>query len=407
MVTKLQNAYDTIGDPSKRRIYDLRWPSIRDGLRARQESEKRQADAAQAEEKRAAEARAKRQQEDRAREERLRNLEQNRWKYDGDIFELSRVIRKLVADLKRLKEQDDEDARKEKERNGWWAYLRSPIYGQVKETDEQKQERDNKRHQRNAVKRIKESDLAEKEARLRNLQDALRGVDSRIAVEKRKVADEKRRVEEEERARKLKVEQEARDRARREERERMAKWQREQDELAAKRAREARERMAKWQKEQAEQAAKKAREAQAAREAWEAQAREQAAAAAEERRRDVERLQKELKTRAEAIRRTEEAAKEAKKAPKHRSGRSTCRHAGWWPKVEGRQLCGECDTFQNRFLLQCPGCQMVACASCQKNLRGGGTWKGKGGGGAGRQYDFVGNDGYDWDDIPSYDYDYD
>ena len=408
-MTKLQNAYDTISDATKRREYDLRWPSIRDGLRARQESEKRQAEATQAEEKRAAEAKAKRQQEDKAREERLRNLEQNRSKYDGDIFELSRAIRKLAADLKRYKEQDDEDARKEKERNGWWAYLTSPIYRQAKETDEQEQERKNRRLHRDAAKRIKGSDLAEKEARLKSLQDALRRVDDRIAVEKRKAADEKRRVEEEERARKFKMEQEARDRALREERERMAKWQREQDEQAAKRAREARERMARWQREQAERVEKEAREAQAAREAWEAQERERAAAVREERRRDLERLQKELKNRAEAMRRTEEAAKKAKKAPKHRSGRttqstSTCRHAGWWPKVEGRQLCGKCDTFQNRFLLQCPGCQMVACASCQKSLRGGGTWKSKSGVGAGRQY---GNDDFDWDDIPSYDYDYD
>ena len=402
---KLQNAYDTISDATKRREYDLRWPGIRDGLRARQESEKRQAEAERAEEKRAAEARAKRQQEDTARAERLRNLEQNRCKYDNDIFELSRVIRKLAADLKRLKEQDDEDARKEKERNGWWAYLKSPIYGQAKETDEQKQERENKRLQRNAAKRIKGSDLAEKEARLKTLQEALRGVDRRIAIEKEKVADEKRRLEEEEkRARKLKMEQEARDRRMREERERMAKWQKEQDEQAAKRAREARERMAKWQKEQEEQAAKRAREAQAAREAWEAQARERAAAAAEEKGR------REANTRAEAMRRAqEETTKKAKKAPSHRSGpttQSTCHHAGWWPKVEGRQLCGKCDTFQNRFLLQCPGCKMVACASCQKSLRGGGTWKSKGGGGggAGRQYGFAGNE---WDDIPSYDYDYD
>ena len=292
-----------------------------------------------------------------------------------------------MADLKRLQEQDDENARREKRRNGWWAYLTSPVYGQVKETDEQKQERENKRLQRNAAETIKGSDLAEKEARLKQLQDALHGVNSRIAAEKKKAADEKERAEEEERARKLKMEQEARDRA----------------------MRESRERMAKWQREQAEQAAKNAREAEAAREAWEAQerervaqARERMAAAAEERRR------REAEARAEAVRKTEEAAK---KAPKHRSGRatqSTCRHDGWWPKVEGRQLCGKCNTFQNRFLLQCPGCKMVACASCQKSLRGGGTWRNHSGGGAGGRYDFGGQSGYERDDIPyGYEYDYD
>ena len=374
----------------------MRWPKIRDGLRARQESEKRQAEAAQAEAKRGAEERARKQQNEKAREERLGNLEQNRRKYEDDIFELNRVIRKLVADLKRLRDQDDEEARKEKRRNGWWASLTSPIYGQVKETDEQKQDRENERLHRNAAKTIKESDLAEKEARLKKLQDALQGVNSRFAAEKKKAEDEKRRVEQEERARKLKMEQEARDRAMQEARERMAKWRKEQDEQAAEKAREARERMARWQREQDEQAARKAREAQAAREAWRAQEREQVAAAAEERRR------REANIRAEAIRRTEEAAKKAKEAPNHRSGRttqSTCHHAGWWSKVEGRRLCSKCDTFQNRFLLQCPGCQMVACASCQKSLRGGGTWKNRGGV-TGRRYNIGGNDGYEWDDTP-------
>ena len=52
---------------------------------------------------------------------------------------------------------------------------------------------------------------------------------------------------------------------------------------------------------------------------------------------------------------------------------------------------------------------MVACASCQKGLRGGGTWKSNhGGSGAGWRYDFGGNDGYERDDIPyGYEYEYD
>lgn len=385
---KLQNAYDTISDPDKRRAYDLRWPGIRDGLRAREESEKRQAEAAQADEKRAAEARARKQQEDRAREERVRNvlnLERSRSKHSNDIFELSREMRELAAYLKRLKEQDDEDARQEKRRNGLWAYLTSPIYGPAKGTDEQQRERENVRLQRRATKTIKESALAEKEARLRTLQDALQGVNSRIAAERNKAEEERAREEKEERARKLKTEQEATIRLMREKRE-----------------------MARRRREQAEQAAaERAREAQAAREAWEEQERARVAAAAEERRR------REAEIRAESLRRAEEAAKKAKKNPNHRSGRATqspCRHAGWWPKVEGRQLCGRCDTFQNRFLLQCPGCKMVACASCQKSLRGGGTWKSNHGAGrAGRRYDFGGNDGYERDDyhfneyFPDYD----
>ena len=380
MLTKLQNAYDTISDPTKRRAYDLRWPGIRDTLRTQQESEKRRAEAAQAENKRATEARAKKQEEDNARQARLWDLEQSRWRHDSDIFELSRAIKKLVADLKRLQDLDDEDIRKEKERDSWWAYLASPIYGApAKETDEEKQERETKHLHRQASKRIKGSELADKEARLRKLQDALRDVNGKIAMEKEKAEDEKRKVEEEARARKMKFEQEARERAMREARE---SW------------------MAQAKKERAERAAREAREAQAMREA-----QERARVAAEARRREAE-------ERAEAVRRAEEAAaaQKARKArEKARDGwsglaakRSTCRHEGWWPKVEGRQLCSKCHAFQNRFALQCPGCSMVACAGCQKVLR---SERRKGGGVTGnRQYGFAGNDDYD-NEFPFYDYD--
>ena len=399
---KLQHAYETISDPGKRQAYDLRWPSIRDSLRTQQETEKRQAEQAEAEKKRAAEARARKQQEDTAREERLRIWEQSKGRYDWDIFELARATRKLTADLKRLKDLDDEDVRREKERNGWWAYLTSPIYGQVKETDEQKQQRKKGRFDRLASRRIKESELAEKEARLKKLQDALRDVTGQIAAEKKKAADEKNKVEEEARARR-------------------------QQEARAREMREAQERLAEMQKRRAEQAAKEAREAQARWDAWEAQerARKEAKERAEaELRAAKERVEAEwraAKERVEAEWRAARetaaaAAKQAKKAQNDRAGRasqSTCRHDGWWPKVEGKQFCGTCRTVQPRFALQCPGCKMVACASCQKSLRGA-RWKGNAGGRGGvgggrseRHYGFKRTYDCGDDDVPFYDYDYD
>ena len=373
---KLQNAYETIGDPTKRREYDLRWSGIRDSLRAKQESDWRQAEAAQAEKKRATEARAKEQEKDIARQERLRRLEQFRWKYDDEIFELSRAIRKLVADLKRLQDQDVEDSRKEKERNGWWAYLASPILGKVKETDEQKQAREKTRLHRLASKSIKGSELKEKETRLQRLQDALQNVNDKIAAEKKKAEDEKRKVEDEARARRVRLEQEARDQA----------------------MHEVRERLAKAQKERAEWAAKVAREAQAARETQEAQDRAWMAEAAERRRREAE-------ERAQALRQAEEAARKARKTRNDRSEpatKSTCRHDRFWSKVEGTPMCSNCHTVQRRFAFQCPGCRMVACASCRQTLRG---ENGRNGGVSGRRYGFASNDDYDSNPF-SYDYDW-
>ena len=362
-------------------MYDLRWPSIRDSLWTQQETEKRQTEAAQAETRRAAEARVKKQQADAAREERLRNLEQSRRRYDQDIFELSRATRKLAADLKRLKELDDEDVRREKERNGWWAHLISSISGQVRETDEEKQEREKKRVDRLASQRIKGSELAQTEARLKKLQNAQRDVNGRITAEKKKAEDEENKAEEEARVRRL---QEARARA----------------------MREAQERMAEMQRQRAEQAAKEAREAQAARNAREAQERARVAAAAAA----AERRRREAEERAKAERRAAEGA--AATAAAAKKSQSTCRHDGWWPKVEGMQLCGTCHIVQNRFALQCPRCKIVACTSCQKGLRGA-RWKGdagggggsRGGGGSGRRYGSTRSNDYAQDDYSYFDYD--
>ena len=111
---KLQDAYDTISDPEKRHMYDRRWPDIRDKVRTQRELDKRQNEAAETENRR-----AEMQRKETARQERLRSLNLSRSRYDSDVFELRRVVRKLTADLKRLQDRDDEETRKEKERNSW------------------------------------------------------------------------------------------------------------------------------------------------------------------------------------------------------------------------------------------------------------------------------------------------
>ena len=347
---KLQNAYDAISDPVKRRAYDISWTGIRDSLRAKRESDRRQAEAAETERKRAAAEKVKKQREDGARQERLQNLQLLKTRYDNDIFEVSRAIRKLTIDLKRLQDQDDEDLRKEKSQNGWWAYLASPIYGKVSETDEQKQARETGRLHRLARKSIKGSELSRKEAESRRLKDGLQDVNRKIAAKKKSAEDEE---EAHIKAKARRMEQNARDRALQEMQERIAKAKKEQAERAAKDAREA-------------QAARKAREAQ---EAQEAQERVRRAAAAENRRREAE-------ERVQAMRAAEEAARSANRTRNSSfsaasgSRKGTCRHDKFWPKVEGKHLCSNCHTVQRRFAFQCPGCNIIACASCRQNLRG-------------------------------------
>lgn len=189
---KLQNAYDTISDPEKRRAYDKKWTGIRDSIRAKQDSDRRQAGTAETEKGRITKEATEKQKEDDAHKERLRRLEIFKSRYNSDIFEVNRVINKLKADLKRLQDYDNEDLKKQKEQNSWWAYLASPIYSKMNETDEQKQARETERLHRVASRTIKRSELLEKETKLQRLQDALKNVNNEIAGEKKKAEDEAR-----------------------------------------------------------------------------------------------------------------------------------------------------------------------------------------------------------------------
>ena len=243
-------------------MYDIRWPAIRDSLRAQQASDWRQADAVETEKRRATEEKAKTQKGNEARQECLRCLYLSKSRYESETCELRRAVRKLAADLKRLQDRDDKDVRKEKEQKSWWTYIASPFSAKVEETDEQKQARETARLHRLASKTIKGIELRGSEAKLRRQQDALQDVDSKIAAEKKNAEDEARAQA---RQRESRMDQEARNRAQQ----------------------EMRESRAKVQKEQAERAAKAARDAQAAGETQEARERASRELQGRERRQDV------------------------------------------------------------------------------------------------------------------------
>ncbi|OCL03808.1 DnaJ-domain-containing protein [Glonium stellatum] len=402
----LSCAYQTIKDPDKRRAYDKEWPNIKRTQTAQKEAKRRQEEFAEAERKKAAEDNAKKQKEKCAREERLRHLERLRSKYDGDIFELRRVVRRLEADTKRLQDQDNEELRKERERNSWWAYVTSPFYAPQKETEEEKQTREVERLQRLASKRIKEQDLAEKKAKLQGWEDALKDTNNKIAADKAK-EEEEARLQAAKMQEKLRRAKEARRRAEEEaaEEERRKRWEeaqarKQREEAQARKQRE--EAQARMRQEQAARAAREAREAREAQEAWEEQMRAWRAAEerrkaeedrkAEERRKTEEKRKQEEKQKAEAEKRARAAswAETARKPPKARnewfdsevpyhspfrgSGpsktSSACRHEMFWPKLNGSHTCQNCHGIQRRFAFQCPGCNMIACAGCRQSLRG-------------------------------------
>ena len=333
---KLSSAYETINDPSKRRTYDTIWARIKEKRRAEEEAQKRETEAAEKERKRAAEEKVEIRKEESKRQERLQHLQLLKSRHENDIFEGNRVVRRLAADLKRLQDQDDDELRKERERNTWWTYMTSPIYGEVKETEEQKQRRETERLQRLASKSIKENQLAQKEAILQKSRYALDDVNSEIAAVKKEEEDDAR-VQAVRRQEQLRKEEEASRRVEEEQRrKKRAKWEEEQIKL---------------RREQAARAAKVTREAQEAQE----RVREEAA--------KKYRAESEKRTRAAS---TPERARTAGQAQND----SACLHDKFWPRLEGRHLCRSCCNTQRHFAFQCPGCRMIACAGCRQTLRG-------------------------------------
>ncbi|KAL8783605.1 MAG: hypothetical protein Q9195_009339 [Heterodermia aff. obscurata] len=263
----LQKAYETLIDPAERRTYDLLWV----GIRQRKKAQEERAEVSKNEQKRAAEERARKQKEQTAWLEQLEPLEKQKSEYETKIFEGSRVIRQLAAALKRLQERDDEDLRKESERNSWWTFITSPIYGkQTPETEEQKQQREFHRLQRLHSKSIKEKELIQQEANVHNFKDRLQDVTGKIAAVKRKREDA-RLVDEARMQERLRKEQEAKRWAEAEaERERQAKLRAEWEAESARRRKEEAVKLAARQAkeaQEAEEARKRARVAQEIREA--------------------------------------------------------------------------------------------------------------------------------------------
>ena len=371
-------------------MYDTQWEGIKYRQSTQQEANKRQAEAAEAERKRAAEEASYKQKEEEALQGRLRHLQQLRFEYDSRIFEINRVIRKLTADLNRLQDLDNEMLKKEREKNSWLTYLTIPLYGKVKETEQEKKQREMDRLSRIASKSIKGNELKQNKASLQSLESALQGVDDRIAAEKRK-SEEEAQARAKKRHEQLMREYEAKRRLEKEqERERQAKRE----------AAEAAE--AQRRREETARAAKEACDAQNAR--AEAQKRErEARAAAEKRERDARMAQERARTaraarEAEVARAQREARSKPATAPSSsrrastaNNKKSTCQHSAFWPQLPGSHECSNCHTIQRRFAFQCPGCRIVACAGCRRILRGGKTKKGHR---SSEQY------GYDHDDSP-------
>jgi hypothetical protein len=154
---KLVEAYETLEDSVKSHSYDIRWPGINAKERAEHDAEKRRKEAAEASRRQAAQEAAKKKKVNDERQARLDYWIAERNRYQDDIFEGNRRVTRLKSEIAHVQSLDDNELKKEKAKNSWWTFFSSPVYGKVKEREDEKRDREVKRLDRNATKRIKKN----------------------------------------------------------------------------------------------------------------------------------------------------------------------------------------------------------------------------------------------------------
>jgi len=397
-VIKLGQAYETIKDPIKRRNYDLIWAQLQVNSRKSYEvpeskSKPTENTTKEEREKTSTPAQDEDEKEKERRRQCLRQWESQKTVYEGYVFEASRKVRKLNAELKRLEELDEEDQKKDMERNSWWKFFSSPLHGRTQESDEESAVRVFERLQRNSSRRIKGLELEREESSLQAWKNKLQTLNDKIAAEKREqeqenqkeegrkqghfwreeavrlqvmrekiLAEQQRKRREAEAAAKeaqerLEKELEARQKKQKErlERElqaRQKKQQEERDEMLRKWKQEEEARQKKKQ-EALEEAKRKTKEEEEVR-------AQMAAKFFNEHHRDTS-----IRSSAH-----DHGSPASTRRPATSTKKSPCQHQRFWPKIEGGHKCENCGQYRHKFAFRCPDCAMMACADCRQLLRG-------------------------------------
>ncbi|KAI0099165.1 hypothetical protein GGR51DRAFT_536444 [Nemania sp. FL0031] len=360
---RLQAAYETLSDPTKRMQYDFTRPKpsafpqpTAFGAPPRQDYGRPAAETASQEAERAARAQA------------LEKLQTQRARQEMEVFETRRHMRKLELEIANLHEEDAAEAREAANQTSWWKNMSSFLFGAAsQESKDLKEERERRRLNRNAAIRIKSLALSSKISTLSVLETVAQN--TVMAIERLK---QQIRMEEQ-----------------RQEAERAAYAQRQWEEMlrrSREAAAEAEQKRRKREEDEREQREQQRKEQQ--RKEWERVEREQEELRRRERER-VERVQTELKQawenserkrkdkeRREQQRKTADANKGAGKQ-QNRSAKpadgsqGACLHTGWWDQIPGRTVCSVCSETLGKFALQCPSCQIKACAACRRKIQRG------------------------------------
>lgn len=382
---QLQAAYETLSDPTKRRLYDVTRPKTVPFSSSSPTGATRGQTATQ-------------EGERSAQEQMLETLLARKTQQDATVYEVQSKVWKLRTEIDKLQTENtrEERAAAAAQQTGWWGHLSSFMFGAGSplEPPDVKEERERRCLQRGAAIRIKSTDMTKKMVEMSTLKAAAQGTATAIECLREQIQTDQRQREAERMAR--------------EQRQRWDEYFRRQREAEAEAAAEAekeRQRRNDILRREREAAAKAAAEAEKERQRRNDVLRREREAAAEaerkwmkeeqEARERVERVRKQMERERAArwyneqpqgtaagskkgyvpphMREQQQQQKQQQKRASTPADGSTaaCLHKGWWTKILGPAVCSVCIQSQSKFTLQCPRCQMKACFACKRAVQNG------------------------------------
>ncbi|KAI1360155.1 DnaJ domain-containing protein [Xylaria arbuscula] len=357
----LGKAYETLKDETKRRNYDLIYPSIKKTQPVPQSAQVPRPPPTSNSQPEGSNEGAQIASILKSKQARRMQWLIKRNVFDSSIFEINRNIRRLEQEIKTLVSVAAAVEAEEAQSKSWGTWLLSPIYKKAKPTEEEKALKERHKQERKIEMDMKERRLEVKKKELGEQERLLKNGQAEIDAADRTDDLRIRRLQDVINARMAK-EREAREKAQREEAARVRKqeqekWEKAQQEDAARVWKKMQEKWAREAREAAEELKKKIRREEQAKEREKAEARKrQEEQAAEQKRRE------------EQARRARDFSFYNDQDSPFFSAASVCLHDGWWPKVQGRTPCPKCYEVWT-YLLQCPGCDMKACPRCQAAIR--------------------------------------
>lgn len=326
-------------DESKRRAYDLIYPSLTRSSPSSQSTQTPRPPPTSAPQSEAAGEAAQIAAIQKSKQERNARWQTKKNVFDSSIFEIQRRIWRLEQDIANLDSIFAAEAAAEAWKNSWGAWLLSPLSKKTEDSDVEKERKDRARQERRIEKDMKERRLCSNKADLETQENALNKAKEEVDAANRDDEEKIRVIVARIRARENRERQERERRERERQEKERQEWERHERERIAELWKQQQEQREKWQREAAE-----------------ALRKQQEDRAAEQKRRETRKFQK------------RHAHPNPPGGDTGQAYTTTCRHDGWWPKVQGRTACPECDESWT-YLLQCPGCMIQACPKCQAAIR--------------------------------------